>query len=132
MQPLVRSKSVRTEIADHAAIGPGLRGFAPGRHAVQDQSMRQEDLSRSRMDLDALTTGKGLFTRAMVNIGDILLTPLPGCDTGEALGEAAAHDFMRPFPNHERRGVGIKFDHGDAENETVILAQVPALLRAFA
>ena len=64
--------------------------------------MRQKYFTRSRVDLDTLAAGEGLFTCAMVDPGDILVPPLLGCNAGEALGELVAHDFMRSFPNYER------------------------------
>ena len=99
MQPFVGSERVGTEITNHAGIGSRPRTLPPWRHAVQHQPVRKESLTRSRMYLDTLAVGKGLFTCGMIDLGYILLAPLFERDTAEAGSKIFTHNFVGALPD---------------------------------
>ena len=131
MQPFVGSERVGTEITNHAGIGSRLRTLSPWRHAVQYQPMREEGLSRSRMDLDTLAVGKSLLTRRVINLGYILLAPLFDRDPAKSGGKNFTHYFVRALPDDKGGSTGIEFHHRKTQDKTVMLAQVATPPRAF-
>ena len=131
IEPFPGAECIGPEVADHTPVRTGHGSVAPRRHTVQTQTMREKSLTGSRMDFDALAAGKHFFARGVINHGNVLFTPLldwNACETGR---EGFTHDFMRTFPDHEWRGVGIEFNHWYAENKTVMLAQMSSALGTF-
>ena len=101
MEPLVGTKRIGPEIADHATVrscrAPLRQGAMPcntSRCARKASPGFAWISTRSQL-------AKDLFARRVINLGHILFAPVLGGYSGKACCEDIAHDFMRTFPNHK-------------------------------
>ena len=68
----------------------------------------------------------------MIDFRYIYLSPLLRRRRFEYVQECFADDFVRALPDNQGRCVPICLNHGNAKQKTVMLAQVPALVRSLA
>jgi hypothetical protein len=61
---------------------------------MHHQPMRQERLTRARVNLDTRAFVKGALAGCLVGLGHIFITPVRCVEASEALGELGTYDFV--------------------------------------